>query len=495
MPINVGYDDTQIQYASVKRNMSLLMDYYELTMACGYFDVGYTQKIGVFDMFFRQVPDGGGFAIMAGIDQFMECIDDFHFDEDDIKYLENKKTFSPEFIDYLRNFKFACNIWAIEEGTPIFPGEPIVTVEGPVIQAQLIETLLLVTINHQTLIATKANRIVRAAKGRAVMEFGARRAQGYDASVLGARAAYIAGCVGTSCVLADRYFNIPISGTMSHSWVQLFDTEYEAFEKYAQRYPDKCVLLVDTYNVIKSGIPNAIKVFDDVLKPLGIRPIAIRIDSGDLAYLSKKIRIMLDDAGYEDVGICASNSLDEYIVRDLLLQDAKVDSFGIGENMITSRNTPVFGGVYKLVAVLDENNNYIPRIKLSENIEKMTVPCYKKVYRIYDNISGKALADYIALADEMVDVTDGITLFDPQETWKIRHFTNVNAKLLLKQIYKDGKKIYISPPLFEIRNYCQEQVATLWDEVTRFEYPHKYYVDLSQKLWDTRQKLLQKYNG
>ena len=478
-------------YVAAKRNMSLLMDYYELTMACGYFDYGMQEKRGVFDMFFRQVPDGGGFAICAGLEHFIECIEDFHFNDDDIKYLEDKNVFSKEFLEYLRNFKFDCNIWAVKEGTPIFPSEPIIIVEGPIIQAQLIETLLLLTINHQSLIATKANRIVRAANGRSVMEFGARRAQGYDASVLGARATYIAGCSSTSCVLADRFFDIPISGTMSHSWVQLFDDEYTAFEKYTERYPDNCVLLVDTYSVVKSGIPNAIKVFDNVLKPLGKRPIGIRIDSGDLAYLSKKVRKMLDAAGYEDVKICASNSLDEYIVRDLLLQDAKVDFFGIGENMITSKNTPVFGGVYKLAAVKNSNGEYIPKIKLSENLSKTTIPCFKKVYRIFNNETGKAMADYITLYDEKIDISNGITLFDPVETWKQRTFTNVTAKPLLTQIYKDGTKIYNCPDLREIRAYCKEQVETLWDEVKRFENPHKYYVDLSEKLWDTRKNLLE----
>ncbi|MEG2770402.1 MAG: nicotinate phosphoribosyltransferase, partial [Oscillospiraceae bacterium] len=347
-----------------------------------------------------------------------------------------------------------------------------------------------VTFNHQSLIATKASRIVRAAQGRPVMEFGARRAQSYDAAVLGARAAYIAGCASTSCVLADRYFGIPASGTMAHSWVQMFDSEYEAFVQYAKMYPNGCVFLVDTFNVIKSGVPNAIKVFDEILKPQGIRPIAVRIDSGDIAYLSKKIRIMLDEAGYSDVGICASNSLDEYIVRDLILQGAQIDSFGIGENMITAKSNPVFGGVYKLAAVKNPDGTYDPRIKISESVEKMTVPCLKKVYRIFDNETGKAMADYITVAGEEVDVTDGITLFDPKETWKNRRFTNVNAKLLQTAIYQNGKKVYLSPVLSEIREYCKNQLDTLWDEVTRFENPHVYYVDLSEKLWDTRRQLL-----
>lgn len=477
-------------YVNSKRNMTMLMDFYELTMAAGYFEDGYVDKVGVFDMFFRRIPDGGGFAICAGLAQFIECIDDFHFTKEDIEYLREKNTFSEKFLNYLENFKFSCNIWAVEEGTPVFPGEPIVTVEGPAIQAQLLETMLLITFNHQSLIATKTSRIVRAAKGRPVMEFGARRAQSYDAAVLGARAAYIAGCACTSCVMADRYFGITASGTMAHSWIQMYDSEYEAFVRYAKLYPDNCVLLVDTYNVLKSGVPNAIRVFDEILKPMGIRPKGIRIDSGDIAYLSKKARKMLDAAGYEDVGICASNSLDEYIVRDLLSQGAQINSFGIGENLITAKSNPVFGGVYKLAAVKDTDGVYRPKIKVSESVEKLTTPCLKRVYRIYDNETGKAMADYITIHDEEVDVTDGITLFDPIDTWKSRRFTNVNAKLLQTEIYKEGKRVYISPSLNEIREYCTAQLETLWDEVKRFENPHIYYVDLSQKLWDERQRLL-----
>lgn len=472
-----------------ERNLTLLMDFYELTMAGGYFEENYTDKIGVFDMFFRRVPDEGGFAISAGLAQFCEIVDELHFTDSDIEYLRGKECFSEGFLDYLRNFEFHCNIWAIPEGTPIFPQEPIVIVEGPAIEAQLIETLLLVTFNHQSLICTKTNRIVRAAKGRPIMEFGSRRAQGYDAAVLGARAAYIGGVVGTACVMADRLYGIPALGTMAHSWVQMFPSEYEAFKHYAEIYPDNTTLLVDTYSVLKSGIPNAIKVFDEVLKPLGKRPKGVRIDSGDIAYLSKKARKLLDAAGYQDCGICASNSLDEYLVRDLLLQDAKVDSFGIGENMITSKSDPVFGGVYKLAAVKD-GEKYIPKIKISETAEKMTIPHLKNVYRIYDDETGKAMADYITMYDEDVDTAGGITLFDPVETWKSRTFTNVHAKKLNVPIYVNGKRIYENPPLKEIRTFCAAQVNTLWDEVTRFENPHRYYVDLSQKLWDERQALL-----
>ncbi len=476
-------------YVTEKRNMTLLMDFYELTMASGYFDAGRTDEHAVFDMFFRRIPDGGGFAIAAGLAQFIECVDNFVFTPEDIDYLRSKNMFSEAFLDYLANFKFECNIWAVEEGTPIFPGEPIVTVEGPAIQAQLLETMLLVTFNHQSLITTKSNRIVRAAAGRPVMEFGARRAQSYDAAVLGARASYIAGCSGTACVLADRMFAIPALGTMAHSWVQMFDTEYEAFAAYARRYPENCTLLVDTYNVLKSGVPNAIRVFDEILKPMGVRPKGIRIDSGDIAYLSKKARKLLDAAGYEDVGICASNSLDEYIIRDLILQGACIDSFGVGENLITAKSDPVFGGVYKLVAT-HEGDRYTPKIKISESVEKLTVPHLKKLWRIYDNETGKAMADYITIYDEDVDCSEGITLFDPHETWKRRTFTNVHCKLLQTQIYANGRRVYESPSLPEIRAYCERQVDTLWDEVKRFENPHRYYVDLSQKLWDERQRLL-----
>ncbi len=473
----------------VKRNLTTMTDFYELTMSAGYFDEGYEDKISVFDMFFRRVPDGGGYAVMAGLEQFISAIDNLKFTDEDIAYLRGTGVFNEKFLAYLRDFEFHCNIWAIEEGTPIFPHEPIVTVEGPCIECQLIETLLLVTFNHQCLIATKASRIVRAASGRPVMEFGARRAQGYDAAYFGARAAYIGGCGSTSCVMAARDFGIPASGTMAHSWVQMFPSEYEAFKKYAELYPDACVLLVDTYNVLKKGIPNAIKVFDEVLKPLGKRPKGVRIDSGDIAYLSKKARKMLDEAGYPDCTICASNSLDEYLVRDLILQGARVDSFGIGENMITAKSDPVFGGVDKLAAIKEEAGSYARTIKISESIEKLTIPCLKKVWRIYDE-DGKAMADLITMADEPVSTQNGITLFDPVETWKERTYVNCTAKCLSTPIYENGKRVYNSPSLQEIKKFCKAQLGTLWDEVKRFENPHGYYVDLSQKLWDTRQQLL-----
>ncbi len=476
-----------------KENLTLLTDFYELTMANGYFEHGLKDEIAYFDMFFRRVPDNGGFAIMAGLEQLIDYLDNLCFSQEDIKFLRNKGIFCEEFLDYLKNFKFECDVWAIPEGTPIFPHEPIITVRGPVIQAQFIETMILLTINHQSLIATKTNRIVRAAEGRAVMEFGSRRAQGYSGAVYGARAAYIAGCCGTACTISERDDGIPALGTMAHSWVQLFDSEYEAFRAYAQTYPDSCTLLVDTYNVLKSGVPNAIKVFDEVLKPQGKRPKGIRIDSGDIAYLSKKARKMLDAAGYEDCAIAASNSLDEYIIRDTLMQGAKIDSFGVGERLITSKSEPVFGGVYKLAAV-EKNGEIVPKIKISENTEKITNPGFKKVYRLFSNESGEAIADVITFFDETIDASQPYEIFDPEHTWKRKTITNFNVELLTVQIYNKGKKVYNSPDVHEIKKHCENEIARLWDEVKRFEFPHKYYVDLSPALWDMKDGLLKKYS-
>ena len=474
----------------MQRNLTMLTDFYEFTMANGYLNNGIGEREVVFDMFFRRIPDGGGFAIFAGLEQVIEYMDNLVFTEQDLQYFKDKGIFCDKFIDYLRNFKFTCDVWSVREGTPIFPNEPIVTVKGPLMQAQMLETMILLSINHQTLIATKANRIVRAADGRAVVEFGSRRAQGYDAAVLGARAAYIAGCAGTACAIADRDYGIPASGTMAHSWVQVFDSEYEAFKAYAEIYPTNCTLLVDTYNVLKSGIPNAIKVFDDVLKPMGIRPKGVRIDSGDLSYLSKKARKMLDDAGYSDVMIMASNSLDEYIVRDLFAQGAKLDAFGVGENLITSKSEPVFGGVYKLAAAADSKGELISKIKVSESVEKITTPGFKKLYRFYSKDNGKALADYICLHNEEVCDDDELTIFDPNAVWKSKQMTNYVAEPLQVQVFNKGKKCYESPSIEEIRSYCKEKIDTLWDESKRFEYPHRYYVDLSQKLYDEKQRLL-----
>lgn len=472
------------------RNLTMLTDFYELTMANGYFKNGFKDTIAYFDMFFRTIPDGGGYVIMAGVEQLVDYFRNLSFSKEDIDYLRGKG-FSEDFLDYLANFRFACDVWAVPEGTPIFPGEPIVKVKGPVIQAQFVETMVLLTINHQSLIATKANRVVRAAQGRAVMEFGSRRAQGFDGAIYGARAAYIGGCAGTACTISDEMFGTPALGTMAHSWVQLFDSEYDAFKAYAEEYHDACTLLVDTYNVLHSGVPNAIKVFDEVLAPMGKRPKGIRIDSGDIAYLSRKARKMLDDAGYPDCSIVASNSLDEYIIRDMLLQGAKVDSFGVGERLITSSSSPVLGGVYKLCAV-EKDGEIIPKIKLSENVQKITTPGNKRVYRLYDRESGKAAADLITLASETVDDSRPYELFDPDFTWKRKTLTNYTARELLEPLFRKGECVYNERNIEEIKSYCREQIDTLWDEVTRFENPHNYYVDLSQQLWDVKHELLRK---
>lgn len=473
------------------RNLTLLTDFYELTMAGGYFEYGMTDKIAYFDMFYRKNPDNSGFAIMAGVEQMIEYLTNLKFTDDDIEFLRNKKMFSEDFLEYIRNFEFSCDVWAVPEGTPIFPGEPIVTVKGPLIQAQFVETMILLSINHQSLIATKANRIATAADGRAVMEFGSRRAQGYDGAIYGARAAYIGGCTGTACTICDRDYGIPALGTMAHSWIQSFDTEEEAFRAYAKAYPQNCTLLVDTYNTLKSGVPNAIKVFKEEVVSRGYRPKGIRIDSGDITYLSKKARKMLDEAGFEDCKICASNSLDEYIIRDMFLQGAKVDIFGVGERLITSYSSPVFGGVYKLVA-MEQNGEIVPKIKVSENVGKITTPCFKKLYRLFDKETDKAIADVLTLHDEVIDDSKPYEIFDPQYTWKRKTITNFYAKNMQVKYIENGKLIEKLPDVNEIKRYCKGQLDTLWDEVTRFENPHTYYVDLSQKLWDVKNSLLNK---
>lgn len=475
-------------------NLTMLTDFYEFTMSNGFFNEGYKDKIAYFDMFFRENPDNGGFAIMAGVEQVINYIKNLRFGKEEIEYLESKKMFSREFLDYLKDFRFSCDIWAIPEGTPIFPGEPIVVVKGPVVQAQFLETMILLTINHQSLIATKANRIVRAADGRPVMEFGSRRAQGYNAAILGARAAYIGGCVGTACASADMEYGVPALGTMAHSWVQLFDSEYEAFYAYAKNYPDNCTLLVDTYNVLKSGVPNAIKVFNEYLVPNGYRPKGIRIDSGDITYLSKKCRKMLDDAGFPDCQVVASNSLDEYIIRDTLVQGAKIDSFGVGERLITSKSSPVFGGVYKLVAVEAEDGTIVPKIKISENVTKITTPGFKQVYRLYSKDTSAAIADVITLSDEVIEGGE-YEIFDPEYTWKKKKVTDFYARPLLKQIFKDGKLVYDNPDLKVLKEYCKMEVDGLWEEVKRFENPHRYYVDMSKKLWKLKNDMLEKYQS
>ena len=471
-------------------NYTMLCDFYELSMANGYFQTPLRDRITYFDIFFRRVPDGGGFAIAAGLEQVIQYIQNLHFTEEDIEYLRGKGGFTPAFLDYLRNFKFTGDIWAVPEGTPIFPGEPILTVRAPAVQAQFIETYLLLELNHQSLIATKANRIVRAAAGRPVAEFGSRRAQGASGAIFGARASYIAGCAGTACVQADRDFGVPATGTMAHSWVQMFPDEYTAFKTYCELYPNNATLLVDTYNVLRSGVPNAIKVFKEVLEPKGITKCAIRIDSGDLAYLSRKARKMLDAAGLTQCKIVASNSLDEYLIRDLLVQGAQLDSFGVGERMITSKSDPVFGCVYKLAAIEDENGVIIPKIKVSENASKITTPHFKKVYRLYDNESGEAFADVMCLYDEEIDDTQPIELFDPENTWKKKYFSNFTARCILEPIFRGGQLVYRVPTIEESRTYCSEQIDRLWEEVKRFENPHTYYVDLSEELWNLRHELL-----
>lgn len=477
---------------NTQKNLTMIMDLYELTMSNGIFDSEMRDETVYFDMFFRRVPDDGGYAVMAGIEQLIEYMNNLEFDESDIEYLKGLKLFSEDFIEYLRTFKFTCDVWAMPEGTVIFPHEPIVTVRGPAMQAMMLETMLLLTVNHQSLIATKANRIVRAAAGRPVMEFGARRAHGYGAAYYGARAAVIGGCTGTSCILTAKDFGVPASGTMAHSWVQLFDDEYTAFKTYAEKYPDSCMVLVDTYNVLKSGIPNAIKVFDEVLKPLGKRPLGIRIDSGDITYLTKKARKMLDDAGYPDVKICISNSLDEYLIRDMIFQGAKVDSYGVGERLITASSEAVFGGVYKLAAV-EKNGKIIPKIKISENPAKITLPGVKIPWRLYDRETGKAIADVITLGNEKISSDEPYEIFDPEHTWKRKVVTDFVAKKLQVKIFEKGKQVYKSPAVKEIAKYRAEQVDSLWDEVTRFENPHTYYVDLSEELWSLRDELLKNH--
>ncbi len=475
------------------RNLTMLVDFYELTMGNGYLDNNVGDKIAYFDMFFRRVPDGGGYCIMAGVQQLMEYLSNLKFTEEDIQYLRNKHCFSEKFLDYLKNFKFECDVWAIPEGNPIFPGEPLVTVRGPILQAQFVETMILLTVNHQTLIATKANRICRAAEGRPVMEFGSRRAQGYDGAIYGARSAIIGGCVATACTIAEQMFEAPASGTMAHSWVQLFSTEYEAFKAWANSYPDNCYLLIDTYNVLKSGLPNAIKVFDEVLKPMGYRPKGIRIDSGDITYLTKKCRKVLDEAGYSDAKIIISNSLDEHIITDVLSQGAEIDSFGVGERLITARSEPVFGGVYKLVAV-EENGEIIPKIKISENEEKITNPGFKKIYRLFDKSTDKAIADLISLHNEKIDDTKPLEIFAPIHTWKKKKLTNYYAKDLMVKIFDKGNPCYKNPPVKDIQKFAQEETEKLWEEVLRFENPHTYYVDLSNNLWNLKHSLLNKYS-
>ncbi len=474
-------------------SLALLCDFYELTMGRGYFDTDKRNTIAYFDVFFRRVPDGGGYAITAGLEQIVHYIENLRFTDADIEFLRGKGIFSEEFLKYLAEFKFTGDIWGVPEGSVIFPGEPILTVRAPVIQAQLVETYVLLSLNHQSLIATKASRMVRAAKGRPISEFGSRRAHGEDAAVYGARAAYIGGCTGTACTLSDKLYGVPAGGTMAHSWVQMFDNEYEAFSTYCRLYPNNPTLLVDTYSVFGSGLPNAVKAIKDVLWPMGLKKCAIRIDSGDIAYLTKKARAYLDAQGLTDCKIIVSNALDEYLISELLAQEACIDGFGVGERLITAKSDAVFGCVYKLAASEDENGVITPKIKVSENAAKITNPGFKKIYRLYSNETGKAEADLLMLRDESIDEDAPLEIFDPEYTWKRRVIENYTARELLVPIFKNGELVYNLPPLDEIRDHCARELATMWKEVLRFENPHEYYVDLSQKLWDLKHDMISKY--
>lgn len=469
-------------------NLAMLFDYYEMTMANGYFERDIHDTIGYFDLYYRKNPDDAGFAIFSGLESIIDYLKDFHFSDDDIAFFRSKKIYSDAFLAYLKDLHFTCDVWCVPDGSVVFPGEPLITVRGPMAQTSLIETMLLLLVNHQSLIATKASRIVRAAQGRPVMEFGSRRAQGPDAATLGARAAYIGGCVGTADTLSDQRFGVPALGTMAHSWVQLFPTEYEAFKTYAEIYPTNATLLVDTYDTLSSGVPNAIRVFDDVLKPKGIAG-GIRLDSGDIAYLSKKARVMLDEAGHKDAKIVASNSLDEYRIEDILAQGAKIDSFGVGENLITSKSSPVFGGVYKLVG-LENDGVFEPRIKISENVEKITTPGFKTFYRLYEKDTGKAIADVITMKNEKVDDSKPYEIFHPVYTWKRMRLEDYTAREMKVRIFDGGKCVYDLPSLNARRDYCAKELDTLWDEYKRFDNPHEYKVDLSLAVWDMKHDLL-----
>jgi nicotinate phosphoribosyltransferase len=473
-------------------NYTLLCDFYELTMANGYFQTKYKDTITYFDLFYRKNPDKGGFVICAGLESVIDYIKNLHFFDDDIEYLRSKGCFCEEFLDYLKDFTFTGDIYAVPEGTPVFPYEPIITVRAKAIEAQLIETYLLLAINHQSLIATKASRIVRSALGRPVLEFGSRRAQGTAAAILGSRSAYIAGVTGTACTIAEEQYGVPALGTMAHSWVQMFDTEYEAFETYCKLYPNNVVLLVDTYDVLKSGVPNAIKAIKNILLPLGIKKAGIRIDSGDIAYLSKKAKKMFIEAGLPWVTVCVSNGLDERLISELINQDACVDSFGVGERLITASSDPVFGGVYKLVAIEDEKGDIIPKIKISENEAKITNPHYKKIYRLFEKDTNKAIADVMCLYDEVIDETKPYEIFDPNYTWKRKTVENFYAKPLQVPVFIGGELVYDSPSLQDIRAYSAVEIGKLWEEVKRFDNPHTYYVDLSQSLWDIKHEMLRK---
>ena len=478
-----------------ERNLTMLMDFYELTMSNGYFVKGLKDQKVVFDMFYRKNPDNGGFVIFAGLEQFVKYVQNLSFTDRDIEYLRSKNLFCEEFLEYLRNFKFTGDIYAVEEGTVVYPNTPLVTVVAPLIDAQLIETMLLLTVNHQSLIATKANRIVRAAGNAKVMEFGARRAQGADGAIYGSRACFIGGVGSTATVIADEMFGVPAVGTMAHSFVQFFDTEYEAFKAYAEVYPDNCVLLIDTYSVLESGVVNAVKVAKEILEPMGKRLKGVRIDSGDLAYLTKKTRKYLDANGCEDCNIVVSNSIDEYTITSLNDQGAKIDSYGVGERMITAKSQPVFGGVYKLAAVEREKGVFEPKIKISENVEKITTPGFKSLWRIFDKSTGYGIADVITFADEVINPDEPYSYMDEQKPWKRRKFTNFTCEKLQKQIFKAGELVYELPDIKDIQAKVKYQLdTTVWPEEQRFENPHTHYVDLSMKLFETKRALLEKFS-
>lgn len=474
---------------SEKRNLSMLSDFYEMTMSNGYFAQGEQNGRVAFDLFFRRNPDRSGYSVFAGLEQIVEYVLNLHFEESDVEYFRNCGIFGGQFLEYLKNFRFSGDLYAFSEGTIMYPNEPVVTVVAPLIEAQIVETFLLLQVNHQSLIATKASRLMNAAQGRSVSDFGARRAHNADAAIYGARAAYIGGVDGTSNIFAAKEFGMPVSGTMAHSWVMYFDDEFEAFKKYAEVYPDSTLLLVDTYDVLKSGVPNAIRIAREVLAPMGKRLQGIRIDSGDLAYLSRKARAMLDDAGLTDCKIVASNSLDEYTINSLILQGACIDVFGVGERLVTSKSDPVFGAVYKLSAV-EERGVYAPRIKISENVEKITNPGLKRVYRVYDG-TGKAVADLIAKRDEKIDLSKPFRYVDPAAPWRQRYFEHCTLKELQVQIIKEGKLVYRLPSLDEIRAYVKSQLGgEIWSEEQRFENPHAHYVDMTPDYYDMKFELL-----
>ncbi len=474
---------------NIERNLTMLCDFYEITMGNGYFKSGLGDRIVYFDAFYRDNPDNGGYAIAAGLEQIVNYINELHFDDEDIEYLRSKGCFDESFLSYLRSFRFTGDMWAVPEGTVVFPGEPLITVRAPAIEAQFIETYMLMALNHQSLIATKASRMTRAAKGRPISEFGSRRAQGSDAAILGARASYIGGCSGTACTITDEAYGVPATGTMAHSWVQMFDDEYTAFKTYCEIYPENCTLLVDTYNVLESGVPNAIKAFREVLVPRGITKCGIRIDSGDITYLTKKARAMLNEAGFPQCKIVISNSLDEYIIRELIRQGAEIDAFGIGERLITAKSDPVFGAVYKLCAI-ERDGEIVPKIKISENVGKITTPHFKKIYRLRGRDTGKAEADLLCLYDETIDDTRPLEIFDPEYTWKRKTLKNFTATELQVQIFNAGKQVYELPALDDIRRHCADELEGMWDEVRRFTNPHNYYVDLSERLWNVKHDLL-----